>query len=606
MTENRGRPLALRCSLVPGASFVSYLERLCACQPTDLCVTLSAMLSRCGIQEQGEFLPNFGVILSPSDLERVAAVTLNTPAEISATLLSSFDGLCLQLPTVSTSDPRYMRLFSLNNWVHAGSSALCPLCMSSGAEAWLLEWKLPWTFMCLQHGTYLIHQCPQCEERLGSLDSGGSNRSLRSGRPPALGRCRNTLPQRDDLPKAICDYRVMDIATASVTSERLFEAQRLIHTLLDGEPLDVAGVRTAPVNVFQHLRSVVSMMLHVADTDVLGPLPPEPASAFTAYTLIRDTKRAERATSRPTTRGPAHASYRGTPKDPLVMAAALPYALDILTAATPLELQERLWPLAQAAVNFKGNTAWVLSQDHHFEGELAAGFAAILSTDSRSSFRLRLKNIRSDLNLDVDYIPSYIDQEAYNLYFKAFFEGTDLSDEYGRSLIPIKLAQLTTSLTRLEAVEALGLPITLANGLCNKAAIHLKRIGKTSDFEDELVNFAQYFYKRSNSNYGEVRRKLSTLKSVPKYLMKQHFGIDYRVTSVRRTSAAAYIWSALTEGNPFHSPALYRESGFKEKSRRLNYYNFIKDQGDCSNLDNLAVIYLQMLQAGIDVTRLED
>ncbi|WP_345464140.1 hypothetical protein [Deinococcus carri] len=92
----------------------------------------------------------------------------------------------------------------------------------------------------------------------------------------------NPAPQGRSSPgvSASCGWDLTQVPTTAVTQRRLLDAQRTVNRLLAGEGLPVAGQPTPPLEIFGHLRSLVSLALHVAQPTDLGALQAEVQAAF--------------------------------------------------------------------------------------------------------------------------------------------------------------------------------------------------------------------------------------------------------------------------------------------------------------------------------------
>ncbi|GAA5513085.1 hypothetical protein Dcar01_01811 [Deinococcus carri] len=172
----------MRCLPVPGESFASYVGRLCAFQPRILEMSPTTMLARIGLLPQEDhraFLPGYGLMLTPEHRSTFARVTRLNEQTVAALLLTHYVGVCLELPDLDPASSDFARRTGHANWVYLTGTHVGPCCLAQPAatpwpdgdpltRAWLLAWKLPWTFLCLTHQRFL----------LGSARAAGSARAI--------------------------------------------------------------------------------------------------------------------------------------------------------------------------------------------------------------------------------------------------------------------------------------------------------------------------------------------------------------------------------------------------------------------------------------------
>lgn len=87
------------------------------------------------------------------DLRSLRAMTLFDPGRLIA---GEFD---------ETTSYRAHLLWAREAQVSYGHSNFCPQCLVENGHRWLLQWRLPWHFICGKHGTFLVSRCPRCGGR---------------------------------------------------------------------------------------------------------------------------------------------------------------------------------------------------------------------------------------------------------------------------------------------------------------------------------------------------------------------------------------------------------------------------------------------------------
>ncbi|MER8028800.1 TniQ family protein [Streptomyces bauhiniae] len=121
--------------------------------------------------------------LHPQEFSALARVTGVPTSQLAGMTLTRYIGSLLTVdPDTGTLDH--------SGWIRQTQpSRYCPTCLDSNGGRWKLEWRLPWSFACLEHHCLLIDHCPEC----------GRQPRLRWGKlvRPVPGRCLATAPQAD-------------------------------------------------------------------------------------------------------------------------------------------------------------------------------------------------------------------------------------------------------------------------------------------------------------------------------------------------------------------------------------------------------------------------
>lgn len=97
--------------------------------------------------------------LSDDMARRIGAATGVTPAQVHAMTLARY------LPVVTPHAGPDASLVSVFPRHHCDGWRFCPHCLAASGGAWLLKWKLLWSFACTQHHCLLAERCPQCGRR---------------------------------------------------------------------------------------------------------------------------------------------------------------------------------------------------------------------------------------------------------------------------------------------------------------------------------------------------------------------------------------------------------------------------------------------------------
>ncbi|MEV7089559.1 TniQ family protein [Streptomyces sp. NPDC093085] len=229
-----GAPRRLPAVPVPGRreSLPSWMNRLCLAYE----VRGPDIIPALGLSTRGEMRPTTaGLALSTPSIEALGAATGFSERAIGKMLLSRFTATALpNLPRPPYGRPGALMSWAAGAWALRRHSNFCPRCLARDGR-WRLEWKLPWSFACLEHVIYLCNRCPRCGRVQSGLCWGRDSRECRLTRPAsdAAASLRDGLPLRNG-PNAVCRGRLDEAAVVPVTDARAVEGQERLMRWLYG------------------------------------------------------------------------------------------------------------------------------------------------------------------------------------------------------------------------------------------------------------------------------------------------------------------------------------------------------------------------------------
>jgi hypothetical protein len=146
-----------------------------------------------------------------------------------------------------------------NSWTPTAGTKFCPNCLAGNGGRLQLAWRLPWSFLCLDHNRLLVNACPRCGQPpyVGSIKY-SFKRNLNPG------HCRTTLPRQPDRPARMC-RALLETATTSAPTRlhKARAAQRFINEQLD--LLTIGEVGSGPYQAaVDALTDLTIIALHVA------------------------------------------------------------------------------------------------------------------------------------------------------------------------------------------------------------------------------------------------------------------------------------------------------------------------------------------------------
>lgn len=566
------RPLTRLTPPLPGESFTSYIDRLAAFHKVDLLV----MLRYLGLigAERHQRIYGYGILLDEDRLQNFGFATQLPCPIVTGMLLSSYDGVAIDLTGVAPNAPELLRRRAVSEWAYFNGSHACPHCIQENEGAWQLAWKLPWSFACAKHQCYLVPRCPSCKRRLASGRRDRTLTPLFVRRVPEPGRCNNPPPDgigrlgRGSLP---CGYDLTNIPTLAPSLDTL-RVQLLLNDRLSGEPVVLSGLQISPLQYFRDLRALCAFILYCAEPDDLGDHPAPEELAFRTFAEERERILVARKES-PTPRNSERTRLVfARQESPELMAAIARHATGILefteapaTAAFLRRLSERLIARTKErweVIKFFGfsNRLSLLIEKNTASGshfDRAIGFRAVTSRETLPSFRPQ-------------HVPQLLWEDEFGRRFKDFFP--HVQEGSARRFCAMALVKLCGEHTWEQSALELQLPVKAGVKMANQCMTILGASGLKEEFKKALHDTAISLSKRQDIVDYRVRREMfSNFSDIPTEIWSEICrAADITVGHPGRRSkyAAIWLWSELTGGDWRLAPGL---AGENTKSARTVY-----------------------------------
>jgi hypothetical protein len=554
-------------------------------------MSLAGFLAVTGIVDDPRVIAlplSYGVALPDDRLRRFSYATRLSEARVEQMLLSRYHGTTLDLSGVDPSHPTSLSRIAVRTWAYVVGSHACPDCVRELGGAWLVAWKLPWSFACVRHRRLLVDACPCCGRRLGAgMQDGRSAPTFRS-RVPVPGRCGNPLPKgvagrgRTAVP---CGQPIAEIGSETVEAyPRLLASQALVNTAIEGAPMAVGGTPVATLDYFADLRALCALLLFGCTGDAVPESPRAARQALDMYAAERDRKaEARRALGQEGAdfrRGPRTRYFTATPRRAALMAAVVPPAVAILAASSSADLVQQMRPYVEAAERRSRAQAMNLPAYFEFSSGLRTAFGQCLAPSTTFTHRAGLharavQKRRRYYGFTPAHVPQLFWPDLYASRFVDFFPGR--TADYVRRYCSMALVKLCGAFTWHEAAQHLALHgvngATSANGMLTA----LKRGERAEVFARRLHEVASSLENESlRVDFGARRRALSDFREIPwPEWSRLCVGASLHPGKLggRNRYGAAWLWCHLTLGDHRFAPAL--QAGPQEAVREV-YRRFIK------------------------------
>lgn len=242
--------LPTRIAIGPEESLDSFLERLAAAN--DLRPTQLLRLVRTVKNQRPSFAffdvrPDPILLTAIESLSGIAAAVLER-----ATLLRYGDGLPYRLDDLDPGQRHSYRHVVSQGWFPTTGSQACSMCLRENG-VWRVEWRLPLTALCSQHGTFLTTACTGCGRRFRSHHYSPLRTILGTDHP-----CGNPLSLRTP-----CRHSVLNHSPQSAPAS-LVNSARAIRSALSGTFMTMLGDSVDPRIYLSEMRHVATLLLHLA------------------------------------------------------------------------------------------------------------------------------------------------------------------------------------------------------------------------------------------------------------------------------------------------------------------------------------------------------
>ena len=214
MTTVRALPLITRPAA--GEALDSWLHAVAVRHNT----SLKALYLHMGIDTVADLRTRVtAASVSEDDAQRIAAATGLTPTQVHAMTLAHY------LATVSWAEEAITDL-TASTPRHHGGWRFCPHCLGASGGTWLLQWRLMWSFACLQHQCLLAEHCPRCGRRQRAPQPVNAT-------PPRPVHCAHPSPTAAGRKRPRCDADLADTPVTMLAADHptLLAQQMLVELL---------------------------------------------------------------------------------------------------------------------------------------------------------------------------------------------------------------------------------------------------------------------------------------------------------------------------------------------------------------------------------------
>ena len=214
MTTVRALPLITRPA--PGEALDSWLHAIAVRHNT----SLKALYLHMGVDTVGDERTRVtAATVSEHDAQGIAAATGLMPIQVQAMTLAH------HLANVSWAQEATADLTATTPR-HHGGWRFCPHCLGASGGTWLLQWRLMWSFACLQHRCLLAEYCPRCGRRQRAPQP-------LNAAPPRPVHCAHPSPTTTGRNRSRCDADLADtpVITLEADHPTLLAQQVLVELL---------------------------------------------------------------------------------------------------------------------------------------------------------------------------------------------------------------------------------------------------------------------------------------------------------------------------------------------------------------------------------------
>lgn len=603
-------PLPTVLKPLAGESFVSFIDRNVRLQE----VSMIGFLHRIGLADEERItsVPNgYGIHIEPSRKVLVARALHLSENELNRLLLEGFAGISFDAIRDSKGTFDSVRT-TQSSWLYLSGSHVCPGCVRSEYGYWHVAWKLPWSFLCLEHKRLLECECPQCKLRFASWRR---DRQVRPRFPhvvPAAGICVNSLGGSvRGRQTGMCGFDITGLPVVAVQEGTgLIRAQVWLNDALERDYAELAGEPVKPLDFFRIVRGTVALLMYagVAD-DVLGRVgqgaPGIVGQRVQEWFSARDDRMAElqaRAADRIKAgqrQGiPPQKLTSFPPTDSALMAGLLTAAHSYLEGGSVSELAINMQPLLKRGVARSGvgssfidrlglPPAFIQMYSLAFSGTRDYMHSpATLSTSGRLTY-----------SFEARHVPKVFWQSVFEERFRDLFEACQVRERTARLTLSVLLLELADRCSRAEALKALGID-SAAQGGIDRALLELRATGAAPAAFEQLHKVAKELSEAiERVDYKERAERfawLTALHPMDWGFIAKRAGMDIGVSG-REVNTAAFVWSLLTSGDMRDCPAFQIDGRYNAR-RAEGYTRFWS--WSTEQLQPLLALYADFLLKG--------
>lgn len=234
-----------------GDALDTYLEAVAAANA----MTLRAVFQRTGlVDDRGRLPALWGAVATERHAKRLAnTIGIDT----NAMTLTRFHPHAVDLTGLDPDHPTSIRTVLRRQWLHVAGSRYCPDCLTAGRH-WSVAWKLPWSFACTTHRTWLHDVCPDCQRRPRTYTAKGTTQPSFTTIVPDPNRCPNSAGHgRTGAGRAAtpCGADLRRVESVRCPTD-VVATQRAIRRWFDSSSVDVLGETTPTRSAFHTLQAV--------------------------------------------------------------------------------------------------------------------------------------------------------------------------------------------------------------------------------------------------------------------------------------------------------------------------------------------------------------
>jgi hypothetical protein len=484
---------------------------------------------------------NYGISMSPRDLDAVRSATGVAPEAVSTMLLSAYDGTVLDLSSLGRGPAGGPGMRSA--WGLFRGSRCCPECVIAVDGAWQSWWRLGGAVACPEHRVLLHGQCPRCRVPLrwnwGWL-------MLSPFPVNGLLACMN----RPDGSRDVCGFPLAELPDRPVTAEVL-EVQDLYLSAAGGQMLHLAGKEVAPAGWFAEMSQLAALARWAGPRElpVLDALPGH---------LIR-VWRDDYAAGKEQRRW----LWRGCPSFPELTAALLHVLSPVFRAVSEPEFRDAAsWLISEAYRRWSAprRTAHSPAQPALLPPFTRRAFMTSQHRGNPKVFLGKFLHPEPGLTrqgLTAAHIPCYLNQDDVLEQVTPYLapkRGARPGGRHQQRFAALCLVMMVSDVPTWDAAaEVLGLPPLTTNS--NPAGYLL--IADLLAFREGLIVIGKWLVARGLIDYGARRIALAGLTELPAGDWAGKPGMQNKPERYDRGRifAAAWIWSEFTGGYYDESPA---------------------------------------------------